>query len=890
MKRFFLLTIISIILASCTNNNEDARQIINLNDNWKFFKYSKNQTPDSLIYDVRPSLENNQELRVADAKPTDAVEINSQNFVLKPWILPTMNNFIKGVKYTKPSGNPGEDFPFVKLNFDDNNWQTVDIPHDWAIKEEFQKGDNPEVGGGMGRLPVNGIAWYRKKFSCNKEDLNKNIFLEIGGAMSYSMVWINDSLAGGWPYGYNSYQLDITNFVKEGENQIAIRIDNPNHSARWYPGAGLYREVKLIKTNKIYISQYGTRVICNNISKENATINFSTKIKNSINQDAQIKIETEIIFNNKVIKKIEQNNQIAANSNQEFLFECKIENPNLWSIENPNMYLANSKIYQNNILIDNYQTPFGIRQIEFDANQGILINGKLVKIQGVNQHHDLGALGSAFNVSAAVRQLEILKEMGCNAIRMSHNPPDSRLLDLCDQMGFMVIDEIFDSWEKKKTAHDFHLIFKDWHEADIRNFVQRDKNHPSIIMWSFGNEVGEQYTDSLGAKLAMNLKEIVLQEDNTRPTTFSMNFAKPYMPLPQVSDVIGLNYQGEGIRQEKIFEGTDRIRTAPQYMPFHQKFPNKVIYSSESASACSSRGVYYFPVTENVSSPIRDTLGGSEKDAQVSSYELYAVDFGSSADKVFMAQDQNPFVAGEFVWNGFDYIGEPTPYYQSRSSYTGIIDLAGFPKDRYYLYQSRWRKDFKQVHILPHWNWENRIEEITPVHIFTSGDEVELFLNGKSLGRKIKKEFEYRIRFDSVVYQPGELKAVAYKNKEFWAEETIKTSSKASKMQLSIYKEDRISCNKENLIFVTVKLVDKDNNFVANACDELKFTVTGVGEFLASDNGDANDLNSFSNPNRKAFNGLALVIIKPTGQKGKINLKVESENLETANLEIEIRR
>ncbi|HEX9827941.1 MAG TPA: glycoside hydrolase family 2 TIM barrel-domain containing protein, partial [Flavobacteriaceae bacterium] len=369
-------------------------------------------------------------------------------------------------------------------------------------------------------------------------------------------------------------------------------------------------------------------------------------------------------------------------------------------------------------LMDTYETTFGIRSIGFDANRGVIVNGEPIKIKGVNQHHDLGALGAAFNIRAAERQLEILKELGCNAIRMAHNPPAPELLDLTDKMGFLVIDEIFDSWERKKTPHDFHLIFPDWYEADARSFVRRDKNHPSVILWSFGNEVGEQYIGEEGAGVSKHLSEIIKDEDPSRPTTASMNYAKPDMPFPASMDVVSLNYQGEGIRDAPAYSHLEGIKTSPLYPAFHEKFPEKMIVSSETAAALSSRGTYLFPVAEGISSPISKGIGGDRETGYVSAYELYTANFGSSADKVFSSQDRHTFVAGEFVWAGWDYLGEPTPYYQSRSSYFGIIDLAGFKKDRYYLYQSRWRPDLPMIHILPHWNWPDRIGKITPHSCF----------------------------------------------------------------------------------------------------------------------------------------------------------------------------
>jgi beta-galactosidase len=442
------------------------------------------------------------------------------------------------------------------------------------------------------------------------------------------------------------------------------------------------------------------------------------------------------------------------------------------------------------------------------------------------------------------------------------------------------MDEIFDSWERKKTPLDFHLIFPDWHEQDLRAMIRRDRNHPSIVMWSIGNEVGEQYTGAAGAAIARELHRIAREEDPGRPTTTAMNYAKSDMPLPAEVDVVSLNYQGEGIRQDPEFEGTDRIRTPPQYPLFHAAFPAKAILSSESASAFSSRGVYLFPVHPADSSITRDGRGGDSVKQQVSAYELYAVDFGSSADKVFAAQDRNPYVAGEFVWTGFDYLGEPTPYYGARSSYTGILDLAGFKKDRFWLYQARWRPDLPMVHILPHWSWPERAGQVTPVHVFTSGDEAELFVNGASQGRKTKAPFSYRLRWDDVVYQPGQLTVVAYKAGKEWARESLRTAGKPAALQASA---DRtaIAADGRDLSFVTVRIVDKDGRMAPRADQRVRFTVEGPGELVATDNGDPTSFESFQSPERAAFNGLVLGIVRARpGAGGDIKVHVASDGLE----------
>jgi beta-galactosidase len=462
---------------------------------------------------------------------------------------------------------------------------------------------------------------------------------------------------------------------------------------------------------------------------------------------------------------------------------------------------------------------------------------------------------------------------------MSHNPPAPELLALTDSLGFLVMDEAFDAWERQKTPLDFHLVFPDWHEQDLRAMVRRDRNHPSVIVWSVGNEVGEQYTDTAGARIARRLVDIVREEDPTRPSTSAMNYAKSDMPLPAALDLIGLNYQGEGIRQDPEFEGTDRIRTPPQYPNFHARFPDKVVLSTESASAFSSRGVYLFPVSPAVSAPTRQGRGGDSATRQVSAYELHAVDFGASADKVFAALDRHPYVAGEFVWTGFDYLGEPTPYYTSRSSYSGILDLAGFRKDRFWLYQARWRPTLPMAHLLPHWTWPERVGQVTPVHVFTSGDEAELFLNGRSLGRRTRGPFEYRLRWDSVTYAPGTLEVVAYRNGRRWATDRVRTAGAAARLEAT---PDRatIRADGRDLAFVTVRVTDAAGVTAPRADHPLRFTIDGPGEIVATDNGDPTSFEPFTAPARRAFGGLVLVIVRATpGRAGRITLTATGDGL-----------
>lgn len=877
----------------CDGADNPERQRFSINRDWRFYKYDSIADADDLIYDTRPKIMDRRDNRPADSKPQEAEKVESDHGVLKSWILPTGNAFIKdpGKRFVRPEGNPGGDFPFVQKDFEDSVWEQVNLPHDWAVKGPFFEGRDAPVGGGMGRLPSPGVAWYRKKLDVPASDAGKCFFLDVDGAMSYAMVWCNGFLAGGWPFGYTSWRVDLTPYLVPGEkNQLAIRLDNPNHSSRWYPGGGLYRNVWLTKTNPVHVGQWGTCITTRDVSVTSAIIDLQVTIENDSGENAAVKAVTQIFalneaghtFGDAVASFEPVEIQIPKGEKSTVKGSVMLKNPKLWGPppgQRPNRYVAVTTLLQNNKPVDRYETDFGIRSLRFDPDSGVYINEKRVKIQGVNQHHDLGPLGAAFNIRAAERQLEILRDMGNNAIRTAHNPPAPELLELTDRMGFLVMDEAFDVWERKKTPHDFHLIFPDWHEQDLRALVRRDRNHPSVIMWSFGNEVGEQYTGEEGAAVAKRLHDIVKDEDTTRPTTSAMNWAKPDMPLPEVPDLISLNYQGQGIRQSPEFEGTNRIRTAPQFPAFHETFPDKIVLSSETASAFSSRGIYLFPVTGKMSDIVRDGRGGDPKLHHVTAYELHAVDFGASADKVFASIETHPYVAGEFVWTGWDHLGEPTPYYDARSSYCGIIDLAGFKKDRFYLYQSFWRPDYPMAHILPHWNWPDRVGEITPVHVFTSGDEAELFLNSRSLGRRKKGPNEYRLRWDDVNYEPGELKVVVTRNGERWAEDIVKTTEQPARLDVSADRE-KIRADGSDLCFITVRVTDQNGFTVPTANNPITFEIEGPGEILATANGDPTNLVPFPSKERKAFSGLALVIVRSKpGNPGTISVTAKSEGL-----------
>lgn len=866
-------------------------------------KYASEEQADSLEYDVRPDYSEHQDDKPADAKPTAAVHLTADSHFLKPWILPTANPFIANPdeRHLRPAGNPGADFPFVQPEFDDSHWAAVTLPHDWAIAGPFMAGDGAAVGGGMGRLPSPGVAWYRRTLPLSEVDRGRAIYLDIDGAMSYAMVWLNGDLVGGWPYGYNSWRLDLTPYVNwDGPNQLAIRLDNPPASARWYPGGGLYRNVWLVKTHPVHVAHWGTTVRTLAADAKSATLSLGVALENNSSQALAVSVTTDIFE----LDELDQIGEkpvaelpaapltLAAQTRVSHVAELTLAKPKLWgpkSTQTPHRYIAISTVWHDGRLIDEYRTPFGIRTLAFDADKGLLVNGEPVYIQGVNQHHDLGALGAAFNVRAAERQLLLLREMGANAIRLAHNPPAPELLTLTDKMGFLVVDEVFDSWQRKKTPLDFHLIFDEWSEADLRAMIRRDRNHPSVIMWSVGNEVGEQYTDEEGAKVASRLHDIAKSEDPTRPTAASMNYAKANMPFPAAMDTISLNYQGEGIRDAPAYAHLQGIRTPPSYPQFHEKFPEKAIFSSENAAAVSSRGVYLFPVAEGFSAPVADGAGGDPESAQVSAYELYTAPFGASADKVFRSLDQHPYVAGGFVWSGWDYLGEPTPYYSARSSYFGVIDLAGFKKDRFYLYQSKWRPDLPMAHILPHWNWPERLGMVTPVHVFTSGDEAELFLNGRSLGRKVKGPYEYRLRWDDVLYQPGELHVVAYRNGREWASDTVQTTGAAAALTLTA-DAGSISADGKDRVFVTAAVVDALGRTVPMANHQLHFSPQGPGQLVATDNGDPTSLVSFSAASRPAFNGLALAIVSADrGAEGSLTLRVSGDNLAGAAVTLPIR-
>ncbi|HUA64995.1 MAG TPA: beta-galactosidase GalB [Alphaproteobacteria bacterium] len=790
---------------------------------------------------------------------------------IKPWVMATANDFVKdGQSVSRPGNNMGAYVIYVQRHYRDSGWRSVNLPHDWGIEGPFNIMDPGETG----KLPWYGVGWYRKHFNIPLSDDGRRIFLDVDGAMSYANVWLNGYYVGGWPYGYASWQVDLTRYINfGGDNVLAIRLDNPKDSSRWYPGGGIYRNVWLVKTDPIHVAHWGTYVTTPEINPDAATVNLRFIINNDGRSDAHLSARNDIYElkpNGKpgshVASITSHDLTVAAGQSATFESQLKVDDPQLWSLEHPQQYVVVTTIERDGERLDTYQTPFGIRTIHFDADKGFFLNGQHVRLNGVCDHSDLGALGTAVNTSALERQIEILKEMGCNAIRTSHNPPAPELLDLCDRMGMLVMDESFDCWRKGKRPNDYHLLFNDWHERDWRAELRRDRNHPSIILWSIGNEVPDQGT-SRGPRIAADLTRIAHEEDPTRPTTAACDHIDSGFDGFQTNlDVFGYNY--------KPFK----------YADVHAANPGLPIFGSETASTISSRGEYFYPVHTNADD--------GEQDFQMSSYDLSAPQWATIPDREFAGQDANPFVAGEFVWTGFDYLGEPTPFYEtnapSRSSYFGIVDLAGFKKDRFYLYQARWRPDFPMAHIVPQcWNWPGREGQITPVFVYTSGDEAELFLNGKSLGRRTKSPLEYRLKWDDVTYQPGELKVVAYRNGRTWATDVVQTTGPAAKLILTANTRD-IDANGQALSFVTVTVEDKHGLVVPQADNLIHFQISGPAQIAATDNGDPTDLTSFPSPDRKAFHGLALAIVRGT-QSGRVTLEASSPGLRPARVKIGVR-
>lgn len=792
----------------------------------------------------------------------------------------------------------GDDSIAYNTQYDDAKWEILDLPHDWSIEADFSL-KNPATPGG-GALP-GGIGWYRKDFVVDKSDEGKNVYIDFDGIYWNSKVWINGHLMGERPNGYISFRYDLTPYIKVGErNVIAVRVDNSKQpNSRWYSGSGIYRNVRLVTTNALHVDLWGTYVTTPTVTKDNAEIKIETNIKNSSDLSQTFELYSILIDKDgKEIAGINNSESVGIGENISMNQSLKVSNPILWSIDNPYLYKIVTRIEQNGKLVDEYETPLGIRYFSFDPNKGFFLNGESIKIKGVCNHHDLGFLGAAVNTRAIERQLEILKEMGCNGIRTSHNPPAPELLDLCDKMGFIVMDEAFDMWRKKKSPYDYSQYFPEWHERDLTDLILRDRNHPSIFMWSIGNEILEQWShinaDTLDLQQAnmvlnfantLNKKDIDAKElhvnslltikladiakklDPTRPITTGNNETEPsnHIFRSGAMDIIGFNYHENN------------------WVNFHEKFPNQKLIITESTSGLMSRGYYEMPSDRMNIWPERWDKPFERPVHHCSSYDNCHVPWGSTHEDTWRLVKNYDHISGVYLWTGFDYLGEPTPFWwPSRSSYFGVIDLAGFPKDIYYMYQSEWtNKDV--LHIFPHWNWKEG-QTVDIWAYFNNADEVELFLNGLSLGKKAKEKDVYHV-FWRVPFQKGTLKAVSYKDGKEVLTREVKTTGDPISIKLTADRQT-IKADGKDLSFITVEALDAEGNPVPVADNLINFTIEGDGFIAGTDNGDPTDPNSLKRPSRKLFSGKALAVVQSHKKAGKIILKATSSNLKQASIEI----
>lgn len=786
--------------------------------------------------------------------------------------------------------------------FDDSSWRKLDLPHDWSIESDFSA-EYPATPGG-GALP-GGIGWYRKTFTVDKSDEGKVIYIDFDGVYWMSKVWINGQLLGERPSGYISFRYDLTPYLKYGEqNEIVVRVDNSEQpNSRWYSGSGIYRNVWLVKVNPIHVAQWGTYVTTPSVSAEQAEVKVVTTLQNTSLAKDVVEVLSALVDNNgKKVAETSSNVTLSGNAQDTIVQSFNVNNPNLWSIEDPYLYKLVTQVKQDDKLVDDYDTSVGIRDFSFDADKGFFLNGKPVKINGVCNHHDLGCLGAAVNVRAIERQLQIMKDMGVNGIRTAHNPPTPELLDLCDKMGFIVMDEVFDMWRKKKSPHDYSQFFAEWHERDLTDFILRDRNHPSIFMWSIGNEILEQWSDinadtldlqqanmvlnfantlnkkdvsteelHINSLLTIKLADMVKKLDPTRPVTTGNNETEPtnHIFRSGAMDIIGFNYHQYN------------------WENFHDKFPGQKLIITESTSGLMSRGYYTMPSDSMNIWPERWDKPFFNPVNHCSSYDNCHVPWGTTHEETLRLIKNNDHISGVYIWTGFDYLGEPTPFWwPSRSSYFGIVDLAGFPKDVYYMYQSEWT-DKDVLHVFPYWNWKEG-DTVDIWAYYNNADEVELFLNGQSLGKKSKEQDKFHVMW-RVPYKAGTLKAVSYKNGKEVLTREVKTTSEPVSIKMTA---DRavIDADGKDLSFITVEVLDKDGNVVPTADNLINFSVDGAGQIVGTDNGDPTDSLSLKKPQRKLFNGKALVVIQSTRNAGKITAKASSKGLPDQSITINSKR
>jgi len=767
--------------------------------------------------------------------------------------------------------NLGDDANAKLPGFIDVKWRTLTLPHDWSIEGKFDEKNpaKPEGGG----LPT-GIAWYRKSFTLPASLKKKNIFIEFDGVYKNSEVWINGQLLGKRPYGYSSFNYELTKYLKPGKNVLAVKVDNSAQpDSRWYSGSGIYRNVWLTATESIAIDHWGTFVSTPSVSKTSAKVSIKTQIRNKSLLKGEVDVQSQVYdAKGKLVATVRTDHLALKDTLITVEQSGTVNQPELWSVNNPHLYKVVTKVFSGKTLLDSYETPIGIRYFNFDAAKGFTLNGEYMKILGVCMHHDLGALGSAINVRAMERQLQMMKEMGANAIRTAHNPPAPELLDLCDQMGVLVMDEAFDMWAKKKNKQDYHLNWDEWHVKDLQGMVKRDRNHPSIIMWSIGNEIREQF-DSTGIAITKELVKLVKDLDTTRPVTSALtetNAQKNFIYQSGALDIYGLNYN------HKL------------YKDFPKNYPGQRMIATETTSSLDTRGFYEMP-SDSIRRWPKDgktKFTGGNAEFAASSYDNVSAYWGSTHEETWAAAKKYDHVSGLFVWTGFDYLGEPLPYpWPARSSYFGIVDLAGFPKDAYYMYQSEWTNK-PVLHVFPHWNWTAG-KTVDVWAYYNNADEVELFLNGKSLGTKSKKDEELHVVWQ-LKYEPGILKAVSRKNGKVVLVKEIKTAGKPAKIELSVDRAS-IAADGKDLSFVTVRILDEQGNLVPDADNLVQFKLEGAGTIAGVDNGFQASLEPFKADYRKAYRGLCLAIVQAKQKAGKIKLTATSAGLQEAGLTITVK-
>ena len=786
--------------------------------------------------------------------------------------------------------------------FDDSKWQTVTVPHDWAIYGPFsalndqqkvaitQDGQKEamEHAGRTGGLPFVGVGWYRNTGNLPAYEAGKRVTLVFDGAMANSQVFINGKKVGEWPYGYNTFHFDVTDFLNKDNtpNTLAVRLENRTEQSRWYPGAGLYRNVHVIITDDVHIPVWGTYVTTPVVRPDFAKVNIRTKVEGNNTPNAKYRLST-LILNPAGVVVAKTETQLTKFDENEFSQDLVVENPQLWSTSTPTLYKAVSKLYADSKLVDEYATTFGIRTIEVKPNDGFYLNGVKTVFQGVCNHHDLGPLGGAVNDAAIRRQVRIMKDMGVNAIRTSHNMPAPELVRACDEMGMMIMAESFDEWKSPKVANGYNLFWDNWAEKDMINLVHHYRNNASVVMWCVGNEVPEQGDALNGPKRNRFLQDICHREDPTRPVTNGMDNPNAVTGnnFAALLDVAGFNYRPH------------------LYTENYKKLPQQIILGSETASTVSSRGVYKFPVE-------RKSMAQYD-DHQSSSYDVEHCSWSNLPEDDFIQHEDLPYCIGEFVWTGFDYLGEPTPYYTnwpSHSSLFGIVDLAGIPKDRFYLYRSHWNKEAETLHILPHWNWKGREGQVTPVFVYTNYPSAELFINGVSQGKRTKdlsikrdgsdtemakKNFDrqkrYRLMWMDTKYQPGTVKVVAYDaNGKAVAEKVMKTAGQPYKIVLEADRNS-IAADGKDISFVNVKIVDKEGNFCPTDEREISFKVKGAGVFKAVANGNPSSLESFQTPKMKLFSGQLTALVQSAEKGGTITLEATAKGVKAGKISIEVR-